>query len=100
MRRSFRSSNLRTKYRSFYVTAVAVAGLGLVGSAFVPRAQSNMFAKPAVIELTYADDENLEQDGSFAKRLEVDSTAPLLGFAGLGALSLSGLLSLSSKRRA
>ena len=87
---------LRTRYRSFYISAIAVAGLGLFGSAFVSRAHSEAQNKPAVIELT----DDTAQDSSVTKLEGMNASGPLLGFAGLTALSLSGLLSLSNKQRA
>jgi len=77
-----------------------VAGLGLFGSAFVPRAHAVAPVKPAIIEVVPDTGDAVEQNPDIPKLERMDVASPLLGFAGLTALSLSGLLTLSTKHRA
>lgn len=40
---------MKNKFRSFYIGALAVAGLGLVGTSFVPRAKADAWDKMTVV---------------------------------------------------
>ncbi|MBV8833269.1 MAG: hypothetical protein JO108_29075 [Acidobacteriaceae bacterium] len=91
---------MRTRYRSFYISAIAVAGLGLFGSAFVPRTHAITPVQPAMIEVAPDTGDAIEQNQHMSQPEQMDAASPLLGFAGLTALSLSGLLTLSAKHRA
>src|ERR1700733_5533137 len=42
---------MNRKFRPFYVGALAVAGLGLLGSAFVPKAHADAWDKKTVVTI-------------------------------------------------
>ena len=40
---------MKNRFRSFYIGALAVAGLGLIGTSFVPRAKADVWDKMTVV---------------------------------------------------
>jgi len=53
-----------------------------------------------MIEVAPDTGDAIEQNQDMSQPEQMDAASPLLGFAGLTALSLSGLLTLSAKHRA